>query len=46
MLQIQISSGAGIIGQLMATIPHGLSLTPPHEILLHVNIPNNPLPSD
>jgi hypothetical protein len=27
-----LSSGAGTIGQIVAAVPTGLSLTPPHEI--------------
>jgi hypothetical protein len=31
MLHAHLSSGAGIIGQLVADVPSELSLTPPHE---------------
>lgn len=31
MLRTHPSSGAGAIGQLVAGVPSGLSLTPPHE---------------
>jgi hypothetical protein len=31
MLHIHLSSGAGIIGQLVDDVPIGLSLTPPHK---------------
>jgi hypothetical protein len=31
MLHIHLSSGAGTIGQLVADVPSGLSLTPPHK---------------
>jgi hypothetical protein len=32
MLHTDLSSGAGTIGQLVASVPSGLSLTPPYEI--------------
>jgi hypothetical protein len=32
MLHIHLSSGAGTVGQLVADVPSGLSLTPPQEI--------------
>jgi hypothetical protein len=32
LLHTHLSSGAGTIGQLVADVPNGLSLTPPHEI--------------